>query len=256
MAFGRRLRNRQFQLGGTATSSDPAIVEAMAGSALDFLMIDTEHSPLGRETVQTLVMAASVTDTPVLVRVGGLDPIQLIQPLDLGAAGVIVPRVRNADEVRSVVNSTRYPPVGLRGFGPRRAAGYGRSNREYVAASDDNVAVVVQIETREAVDNLDEIASVPGLDGLLVGPNDLSAALGVPGQPDSEPVRDVVGQVVEACRHAGLGSGIATSAVVSEVQRWRRLGLTFIIAGGDVGFLVDALDAYLAELKTAFEASS
>ena len=102
MAFGRRLRNRQFQLGGTATSSDPAIVEAMAGSALDFLMIDTEHSPLGRETVQTLVMAASVTDTPVLVRVGGLDPIQLMQPLDLGAAGVIVPRVRNADEVRSV----------------------------------------------------------------------------------------------------------------------------------------------------------
>ena len=226
-------------------------MEAMAASDLDFIMLDTEHSPLGPETVQTLVMAGSAAGTPVLVRVGGLEPIRLMQPLDAGAAGVIVPRVRDADEVRAVVESTRYPPVGLRGFGPRRAGGYGRTTAEYVAGSADNVAVVCQIETAEAVADLAEIASVPGLDGLLVGPNDLSAALGVPGQTDSRPVRDVMRQVVEVCRDTGLAAGTATMPAPGEVQRLQHFGWTFVIAGVDLFYMVDALDSFLRDLAKA-----
>lgn len=247
--FGRRLRQREFLLGAVVSSTDPAFVEAMAGSALDLLMLDTEHSPLGPESVQTLVMAASAADTPVLVRVGGLEPIQLMQALDVGAAGVIVPRVRNADEVRLIVQSTRYPPVGLRGFGPRRAGLYGRRTTEYAAEANDNVAVTVQIETSDAVDNLVEIASVPGLDGLLVGPNDLSAGLGVAGQVESDPVLEVIDRVAEVCRDAGIAAGIATLPAPGEVERWRDAGLTWVIAGVDVFYMVDALDAFLAEME-------
>ena len=253
--FGRRLRERGFQLGATVSSTDVAVAEAMAASDLDFIMLDTEHSPLGPEAVQTLVMAAQGAGTPVLVRVGGLEPIRLMQPLDVGAAGVIVPRVRNADEVRWVVEQTRYPPVGLRGFGPRRAGGYGRTTAEYVAGSPDNVGVVVQIETSEAVANLAEIASVPGLDGLLVGPNDLSAALGVPGQTDSAPVRDVMRRVVEVCRDRGLAAGTATMPATGEVQRVQRFGWTFVVAGVDLFYMVDALDSFLADVADAFAES-
>ena len=253
--FGRRLRNREFQLGATVSSTDVAVAEAMAGSALDFIMLDTEHSPIGPEMVQTLVMAAHGAGTPVLVRVGGLEPIRLMQPLDVGAAGVIVPRVRNADEVRWVVEHTRYPPVGLRGFGPRRAGGYGRTTAEYVAGSSDNVGVVVQIETADAVANLAEIASVPGLDGLLVGPNDLSAALGVPGQTDGALVRDVMRQVVEVCQDAGLAAGTATMPATGEVQRVQRFGWTFVVAGVDLFYMVDALDSFLADVTEAFAES-
>ena len=251
--FGRRLRQREFQLGTVVSSTDPAVVEAMAGSALDFLMMDTEHSPLGPESVQTLVMAASAADTPVLVRVGGLEPIQLMQPLDVGAAGVIVPRVHNADEVRSIMESTRYPPGGLRGFGPRRAGQYGRRTREYAADANDNVAVVVQIETSEAVDNLAEIVSVPGLDGVLVGPNDLSAALGVAGQVESDPVLEVIGRVAEVCRDVGIAAGIATLPASGVVQRWRVADLTWVVAGVDLFYMVDALDAFLTEMEEVLE---
>ena len=253
--FGRRLRNREFQLGATVSSTDVAVAEAMAASDLDFIMLDTEHSPISPETVQTLVMAIHGAGTPVLVRVGGLEPIRLMHPLDVGAAGVIVPRVRNADEVRWVVEQTRYPPVGLRGFGPRRAGGYGRTTAEYVAGSSDNVGVVVQIETAEAVANLAEIVSVPGLDGLLVGPNDLSAALGVPGQTGSRPVRDVMRRVVDVCRDAGLAAGTATMPATGEVRRVQSFGWTFVVAGVDLFYMVDALDSFLADIAEAFAES-
>ena len=251
--FARRLREREFLLGATASSRDPAVIEVMAGSALDYLMLDTEHSVVGPETMQTLVMAASGAGTPVLVRVAGHEPIQLMQPLDIGAAGVIVPRVHDADEVRTIVENTRYPPVGLRGFGPRRAGGYGRVAQEYAATANDSVAVVVQIETADAVANLEEIASVPGLDGMLVGPNDLSASLGVPGETDGQQVREVMATVVEVCREAELASGIAIMPMLDEVQRWRAMGLTFLIAGVDLFYMANALDGFLAEFEAASE---
>ena len=145
--------------------------------------------------------------------------------------------------------------MGMRGFGPRRAGGYGRTTDEYVAGSPDNVAVVVQIETAEAVANLTEIVAVPGLSGLLVGPNDLSAALGVPGQTGSAPVRDVMLQVVEMCRDAGLAAGTATMPAVGEVQRLQRFGWTFVVAGVDLFYMVDALDSFLADVAGASEGS-
>lgn len=254
--FGNRLRSREFQLGCTVSSSDPAITEAMAGADLDFLMIDTEHSPVGPETVQTLVMAAAGSGTPVVVRVGGLEPVRLMQPLDVGADGVVVPRISTPDEVRSLIEHTRYPPQGLRGFGPRRAGGYGRRNLDYVAESGDRVAIIVQVETRGAVENLSEIAAIPGLDGLLVGLNDLSAALGKPGQTDSEPVRDVVHRVVQVCQANGIASGIAMGATVPNLERWERAGFTFMIAGGDVSFLVESIDNFIGKVRARFNAPS
>lgn len=241
--FRTSLRSGGFLLGSWVTSSDPAITEAMAAAGLDYLTIDTEHSPLSADLVQTLAMAAKGSGTAVLVRVGGIEPIRLMQPLDAGADGIVVPRIASAAQVRAVVEATRYPPAGLRGYGPRRAGGYTRGDAAYVESSERRIAIIAQVETRGAVDQLAEIAAVPGLDGLLVGRNDLSAALGVAGQPDHPVVREVVDQVIEVCRSTGTAAGIASSAAAAEIQQWREAGMTFVTAGLDLGFLVDGVDA-------------
>jgi 2-keto-3-deoxy-L-rhamnonate aldolase RhmA len=247
--FRRELLSGRFLLGSWVSSSDPAITEAMTESGLSYVIIDAEHSPLGPDTVQMLMMAAKGSGTAVLVRVGGTDPIRLMQPLDAGADGIVVPRISSAREVRKVVESARYPPTGLRGYGPRRAGGYTRSEESYVETAERRVTVIVQIETKGAVAELPEIARVQGLDGLLVGRNDLAGALGVPGQPGHPMVTDVVLQVIEVCRDTGVAAGIACAPAAAEIQNWRDAGMNFVAAGMDIAFLVHAVDALVDDVR-------
>ncbi|MGF1616296.1 MAG: HpcH/HpaI aldolase/citrate lyase family protein [Acidimicrobiia bacterium] len=247
--FRENLQEAPFLLGSWVGSSDPGVMEAMAGSELDFIVIDSEHGPLGPDTVQLLTMAAARFPTAVLVRVGGTETIRLMQPLDAGADGIIVPRIQSAGEVESVVEATRYPPDGLRGYGPRRAGGYGRDEAEYVTTADKRVAVIVQIETAGAIDDLEAIARVPGLDGLLVGRNDLSASMGLARQPNHPEVHEVIDRVVQVCADAGIAAGIAGPADPEEALRWRDLGMRFFSAGGDIGFLVQSLDRFVADVR-------
>ncbi|MGF1617793.1 MAG: HpcH/HpaI aldolase/citrate lyase family protein [Acidimicrobiia bacterium] len=246
--FATRLREGGFLLGSTVSTTDPSLVECMARSKLDFLMIDTEHSPLGPETVQMLVIAASGSGMPSVVRVGSTIPHALMQPLDVGAAGIVVPRIKSHVEVQAVIEATRYPPLGLRGFGPRRAAGYGRDTRLYVDEARERVAVIVQIETYEAVEDLEAIAGVAGLDALLVGPNDLAAAMGVPGEPEHEMVIEVVSKMKVACDKAGVAAGIAVAPNPKIVQYHIDSGLDFVISGGDVAFLTESVDTFVGEV--------
>ena len=190
------------QLAGVFLQSpSPVSAEVVAALGLDFVCIETEHSPLGRETVHAVIGAARSGGTPALVRVADNAVIPIVSALDDGAAGVIVPRVDSAEEARGVVAAARFPPLGRRGVGPGRAAGYGRSVPEYFARANAEAVVAVQIESRAAVEDAGRIAAVDGIDLVFVGPGDLAVSLGV--EFGDERVTEAALAVVAAARAAG-----------------------------------------------------
>lgn len=245
--FRRTVRGDAFLLGTWVSTSDPALVEAIGTSGLDFVIIDTEHGPYSPEGLQNALIAMAATTTAALVRVGSLEAIELMRPLDLGADGIVIPRIRNAQEVEHVVRWARYPPVGVRGYGPRRAGQYTRNDKAYVAGTEDRITLVPMIETAEAVENLEEIAAVDGIDGLLVGRNDLSASIGLAGQPTHPQVLAIVDRVVELCRARGLAAGIAAASTHEDVRHWEDRGMRLVAAGLDyewVRLAADELASY------------
>ncbi|MDR0489221.1 MAG: hypothetical protein LBG99_07505 [Propionibacteriaceae bacterium] len=240
--FRNKVRSREFLLGTWATTSDPAMMEAMGQSDLEFIIIDAEHGPYSPETLQTCLMALTPYPVGVFVRVGSLEPIDLMRPLDMGADGIIIPRVNSAEEVEHIVRWTRYPPIGVRGYGPRRAASYCRFEKEYVAASEDHIAIVPMVETAGAAKELEKMAAVPGIDGLLVGRNDLSGSIGLEWQPTHPTVMGIVERVVKACADNGIASGIASGYTHENVRVWDEMGLTMVAAGLDYEWMKIAAD--------------
>ena len=168
--FREKLRRGQVCFAAHISCTDPTITEALC-SVADVVWVDMEHNALSLETVQAHFMATKGSDTAVLVRVPWNDPVLIKPVLDIGADGIIVPMVRTVDEVRRAVAACRYPPDGIRGFGPRRASGFGRlGGPDYCRLANESIIVVVQIEHIDAVNNLDEILAVPGLTSIADRP--------------------------------------------------------------------------------------
>lgn len=208
--FRQRLSAGEVCLGASVTFSDPLVSDAL-GDSVDFLWIDLEHSAMSPEVWQGHFLAARNRNVPALVRVPG-SATPFIKPiLDSGADGIIVPQVRTADEVRQIVNDCRYPPLGQRGYGPRVPSNYGRDGGSaYIERANQAIFVAVQIENREALESIDEIVDIPGLDSVVLGPADLSASLGFMGDLEHPKVVTAVDHVIETARKAGLfiGSGM------------------------------------------------
>ncbi len=226
----------------------PSLVSAelVGGLGLDFVCVEAEHSAMSRETVQTLVGAASSAGTPVLVRVADNAIVEIAGALDAGAVGVIVPRVDSPGEAAAVVRAARFPPLGARGLGPSRAAGYGRSVPEYFGRADAETAVGVQIETAASVRDVGAIAQVEGLDFVFVGPGDLAASMGV--SFGDEQVAEAVLSVLGVARETGRPAGVwAPSAEVA--RRWLDAGFQLVIVGSDLGLLADGVERLVAELS-------
>src|SRR5262245_11011836 len=201
--FRAKLDQGRRCVGAGITLSDPAVTEAL-GQVADFVWIDLEHSPVGPEALAAHLIAARAAGTAALVRVAGSDEILIKPVLDIGAQGIIVPQVRSAAEVRRAVSACRYPPAGRRGYGPRRMAQYGRhGGADYIRDADAALFVSVQIETTEALAELAAILATPGLDGIVVGPYDLSFAMGKPGALADSEVRTAIEQIVRDARSAG-----------------------------------------------------
>lgn len=220
--------------------------ELVGGLGVDFVCVEAEHSAMSRETVQALVGAASSAGTPVLVRVADNAITEIAGALDAGAAGVIVPRVDSAGEAASVVQAARFPPLGARGLGPSRAAGYGRSVPEYFDCANAETALGVQLESTAAVQDAGEISRVEGLDFVFVGPGDLAASMGVPF--GGERVTEVVLSVLAVARDTGRPAGVwAPSAAVA--RRWLDAGFQLVIVGSDLGFLAEGVERLVAELS-------
>ena len=218
----------------------PSIAEIFALAGFDWVVVDTEHSAIDLSETLRLLIAIEQRNAIALVRLAGIDPVQAKAVLDSGASGVIVPMVNTKAEAELAVAMTKYPPLGFRGAGLARAHDYGDRFDEYVRTANENSLLIVQIEHKNAVANIDEILSVPGIDGTFIGPYDLSMSLGIPGQLSHPDVAAAKKKVVEATRARGLVAGIhlvdPTSAVVDSAKALDE-GYRFIALGTDAQLL-------------------
>ncbi|MBD2705010.1 host specificity protein [Spirosoma sp. BT702] len=215
-----RLNNGQPVLGVLANSADPTIAELCGFSGLDFYMIDGEHSPVTTAQVQDIVRACEVSGITPLVRVRSNDPKLILQFLDAGVMGIMLPGVSTVAELEAFVKAVKYPPVGTRGFGFVRANDYlmgTMSQGEYVEFANEQTLVLPQIENKEAVDNLDQLLTVEGVDGFVIGPRDLAMSMGYYDGSAHDEVKRTIGGVVEKIKKAGLVVG--TTAATGDQAR-------------------------------------
>src|SRR5262249_33936706 len=249
--FRQQLQSGPVALGPIVTFSDSAVTEALAGS-VDFLWYDLEHTALGLESLQAHLIAARAGGVPALVRVPSGALAWTKRVLDIGAEGVILPRVYGVEEVREFVSNCRYPPEGTRGFGPHRPANYGRNfGPEFAAQANLDVFVIVQIETIEAVQKLDEILKVPGLDSIVIGPMDLSGSMGMLGRTEHPKVQEAIESVLKRPRQAGIHAGIGlwtTPAPIAQAISW---GANWVMCGADYAYMIGFADRLYAEIRRA-----
>lgn len=246
--FRARLRSTDFLLGTWVTMLDPVATELLAGSGFDFLVADGEHGPLDTAHLVATLIASRAAGVPILARVGANEPVRIMHALDSGASGVVIPQVRTVADAERAVAWCRYPPVGLRGIAPRRASEYGRRTAAYLAAANELVTCCIQVETREAMGDLDAILSVRGVDALLVGPNDLSAALGHTGDLTHPEVEEAIALVVERAAAHEVPAGVWTPTTTMTRAR-RAQGFRFATVGADYGFMLAAADAAVREVS-------
>ena len=245
--FRSRLRAGETLIGTMVTLAAPAVVEVLAEIGFDWLFLDAEHGPLETPELQGLLQAAG-DRISCLVRVPAAEETPIKKALDLGAAGVIVPQVNTPEQAERVVRFCRYPPEGARGVGIARAHGYGLRFQPYVASANAQTTLVVQAEHIEAVENIEQIVSVPGVDAVLVGPYDLSASLGRMGEIEHPSVVEAIAQVTRTCRAAGVPLGIF-GVTASAVQPYIESGYTLLVAGVDTLMLGHAAKGILTELR-------
>lgn len=222
--------------------------EVMAHTGLDSLTIDMQHAPVDYGTLVHMLQAISTTDTVPIVRVAWNDPGIIMQVLDAGCYAVICPMVDTREQAEAFVGACRYPPAGYRSFGPYRATLYGGEN--YTDHADETVVTMAMIETREALDNLDEILGVTGLDAVFVGPSDLGQSLGYgPGVDREEPeIVEAIDRVLAAARGRGLAAGIFTGST-GYASRMVEKGFRFVNVSTDAQLMAGAAAEVVADLK-------
>lgn len=220
-------------LGTFVSVGHAANVEILATQGFEVLCIDAEHAALGPAEVESLIRACDASGVPGLVRVSGVGA-EVSRALDSGAAGVVVPRVETPEEAAAAVAAVRYPPVGSRGAGPGRASAYGSQLGSYLATANDHTVLVVQVETRRGLDNVEKIVAVDGIDVVFVGPGDLAVSLGVPGGSPEHTA--AVERIVGAAAAAGVRTGIFCLDT-DQVGRWAAAGVRLFLLGGDLLFL-------------------
>ncbi|ALS59479.1 4-hydroxy-2-oxoheptanedioate aldolase [Pandoraea norimbergensis] len=246
-AFKQALANRQRQIGLWMGLATPYAAELCAGSGFDWIVIDGEHAPNDlRSTLAALQAVAPYPSHPV-VRLPQGDAVLIKQVLEIGATTLLVPMVESADMAAALVSAMRYPPQGTRGVG----SGLARSSRwnrydDYLHAANDTACLLVQVETAEALAQVDAIASVDGVDGVFIGPADLAASMGYLGQATHPDVRKAIEDGIARIRAAGKPAGILC---VDETlaRHYLDLGVTFIAVGIDTSLLANASRALAAK---------
>lgn len=210
--FRKRLTQKEPLLGTLLTLSSPELAEVLALTGLDWLFIDLEHSTMDASAAQAILQAVAGR-VDCLIRVPLNDEVWIKKALDTGATGIIVPQVNTVAEAERVVRSSRYPPQGARSVGLARAHGYGADLQGYLSRANAEVVVVVQAEHILAVQNIEALAAVEGIDAILVGPYDLSNSMGLVGQVEHPDVQAAIAHVRQVCQARGMPLGIFTASV-------------------------------------------
>lgn len=229
--------------GTWVTFADPVAAELIGRVGFDWVILDTQHGAIGWDHLTSAIQALALGGTPALVRTGWNDPMQIMRAMDLGAVGVIVPMVSTPEQARAAAEATRYPPAGIRSFGPVR------SHYSASEGTRPEPLCFVMIETAEALENLDAIAATPGVDGLFVGPVDLALSLGLgPALVMPDRVLEAIDTVVETCVRHGVIAG-CPSLGLHNAKRLSERGVRFITLGSDAGFIRRGAAADIAEAR-------
>lgn len=237
-------------LGSWITIGHPVVAELMASKGFDWLTIDMEHTSMDYGDIFKLVQTISLKGMKVFVRVGENDANLIKRVMDTGADGVIVPMVNSKEDAIKAVESVKYPPLGKRGVGLSRAQGYGYKFEEYKEWLEKESTVIAQIEHIDAVNNLDEILSVDGIDGTIVGPYDLSGSLGIPGKFDDQKVIEALDRYEKISKKMGVPMGFHIVDPNSElVNKYIKKGYEFIAVGLDTLFLGHKIEEVLDEIR-------
>ncbi|TLY01585.1 MAG: 2,4-dihydroxyhept-2-ene-1,7-dioic acid aldolase [Thaumarchaeota archaeon] len=240
----RRKMSRGVSYGAWVTIGNPDVSDILQGLPFDWLVFDTEHSPLGAETVSHMIQVLDEEKVSPLVRVGANDQYLIKVALDMGAHGVVVPLVNTRKDAEAAVSYCKYPPVGVRGVAPRKAADYGLSTAEYLRKANEETLLLVQVETKEALENIDAILAVKGVDIAFVGPTDLTMSLGFLDDRSNPRILEEMRSVVKKCQEYGKIPG-TMALTPDEAKRDESMGFRFISLASDVRHLMEGAKDFL-----------
>lgn len=207
MILKKKLKDNKLTIGSWLTINHISVVEIMATAGFEWLTIDLEHTAIDIQSAQLLILAIQSKGMKALVRVSKNEEVIIKRVLDAGADGIIVPKVNSLACAKKAVSYAKYPPIGERGVGLSRAQGYGTGFDKYCEKQAEEIIIIAQIEHIDGVNNFAEIAQCAGIDGCLIGPYDLSASMGIPGQYQKEEVKVAINEVLEIARKYNFPSG-------------------------------------------------
>lgn len=247
--FKQALRAGRTQIGLWIGLANPYTAEICAGADFDWLLLDAEHAPNDLQTLLAQLQAVAPYAAHPVVRIPSADVVRIKQVMDLGVQTLLVPIIETAEQATEMVRAMRYPPGGIRGVGSAlaRASRWNRIST-YLQSADDQACLLVQVETKRALENLEAIAGVEGVDGVFIGPADLSASLGHRGQPSHPDVQRVIEDTIAMVRKTGKAVGIL-SADEALARRYLELGCTFVAVGVDTSLLARAVDTLARKFK-------
>jgi len=247
-AFKHAIAAGQLQIGLWSSLCSNIVADIIGDSGFDWILLDTEHSPNEiPDLVEQLQAGRGGTATPI-IRPAWNDAVLAKRALDIGAQTLLFPYVQNVEEAKRAVASTRYPPQGIRGVSvAARASRYGRTPG-YLGKANAEICVLVQVETREAMKELEAIAGVDGVDGVFIGPSDLAASLGHLGNPAHPDVQEAIHDAVKRLKKVGKPAGILTGNE-EEIRRYIEWGYLFVAVGSDVGLLAKSADTLAKKFK-------
>jgi 4-hydroxy-2-oxoheptanedioate aldolase len=247
-AFKHAIAAGQLQIGLWCSLCSNIAADIVRDCGFDWLLLDTEHSPNEIPDLLAQLQAVDGGQATPIVRPAWNDIVLIKRCLDIGAPALLVPYVQNPAEAKSAVAAVRYPPRGVRGVASAsRASRYGRTT-DYLKKADSEICLLVQVETRTALDELEAIATVEGVDGVFIGPSDLSASLGHVGNPAHPDVQEALQGAVTRLKAVGKPAGILTGNE-DEIRRYIGWGYTFVAVGSDVGLLARGADALAKKFK-------
>lgn len=245
--FKTRLLAKEPMIGTWCMSASATIAEAMGWTGFDFLTVDGEHGPYGRGDILACLRAIAGTPTLPLVRVPSHNIAHIKYLLDIGTQSFLIPMVETPAQAEAIVKATRYPPEGARGFALMHRASNYLAVEDYVHRANRNICVVAQLESPGAIERMEEIAAVPGIDAVFVGPGDLSAAMGLVGQPSHDDVMAVIADVGARANVVGIPCGTLFNRA-DLAAKCRDYGYTLIAVGSDLAFLTGSARATAREL--------
>lgn len=246
-----KLKNNQLNIGSWIMMKDPIGIEVMSLAGFEWLVIDIEHTSIDLPTTENLIRTIQANNMEALVRVSKNEEVIIKKVLDMGADGIVVPMICTKNDALNAVSYSKYPPYGNRGVGLYRASGYGSKFEEYKKWLNDELVIIAQIEHIDAVNNIDEILNVEGIDGTLIGPYDLSGSMNFPGEFYRKEVIDAVTKVINSCKKFNIPAGfhlVNTSS--DELQSKIDLGFSFLAFGIDYLFLKDAATQEMSKFKS------